>query len=60
MQGIYGASLDWFFKQWMYAPGRPVYKISTDIGAADASGSYAVTVTVKQKQSHQIPGRAGR
>ena len=56
-EDVYGASLDWFFKQWIYAPGRPVYKISTEIGAADASGNYAVTVTVKQKQSHQIPGR---
>jgi aminopeptidase N len=54
---FYGASLDWFFKQWIYAPGRPVYKVSSDIGSADATGPYAVTLVVKQKQSQEIPGR---
>ncbi|MEK6407246.1 MAG: M1 family metallopeptidase [Acidobacteriota bacterium] len=54
----YGASLDWFFQQWIYAPGRPVYKVTSDIGSADQSGNYKVTVVIKQKQSHEIPGRA--
>lgn len=54
----YGASLDWFFRQWIYAPGRPVYKVSSEIGSADQSGNYNVTVVIKQKQSHGIPGRA--
>ena len=57
-EGFYGASLDWFFKQWIYAPGRPVYKVSSDISAAaDSTGQYTVTVVVKQKQTQQIPGR---
>jgi aminopeptidase N len=56
-EGFHGASLDWFFKQWIYAPGRPVYKVSSDISPADANGNYAVTLVVKQKQSHEIPGR---
>lgn len=56
-EGFYGASLDWFFKQWIYAPGRPVYKVSSDISAADSTGQYTVTVVIKQKQSQQIPGR---
>ncbi|MFY9557962.1 MAG: M1 family metallopeptidase [Blastocatellia bacterium] len=56
-EGFYGGSLDWFFKQWIYAPGRPIYKVSSDISSADASGNYAVTLVIKQKQSHQIPGR---
>lgn len=53
----YGATLDWFFKQWIYAPSRPVYKVASDISGADAAGNYAVTLVIKQKQSHEIPGR---
>jgi len=49
--------LDWFFKQWIYAPGRPVYKVSSDISSADTNGNYTVALVVKQKQSHEIPGR---
>ena len=56
-EGFYGASLEWFFKQWIYAPGRPVYKVSSDISPADATGDYTVTIVVKQKQSQGIPGR---
>ena len=56
-EGFYGGSLDWFFKQWIYAPGRPVYKVSSDISSADATGDYTVTIVVKQKQSQGIPGR---
>ena len=55
---FYGASLDWFFQQWIYAPARPVYKASADISPADQSGNYTVTLVIKQKQSHEIPGRA--
>jgi aminopeptidase N len=54
----YGDKLDWFFQQWMSAPGRPFYKASSDISTRDASGNYTVTLTIKQKQSHEIPGRA--
>ena len=56
-EGFYGASLEWFFKQWIYAPGRPVYKVSSDISPADATGDHTVTIVVKQKQSQGIPGR---
>jgi aminopeptidase N len=56
-EGFYGASLEWFFRQWIYAPGRPVYKVSSDLSLADANGNYTVTVVIKQKQSQQIPGR---
>lgn len=56
-ESVYGASLDWFFKQWIYAPGRPVYKVSSDISSGDANGNYTVTLVVKQKQSQEIPGR---
>jgi aminopeptidase N len=56
-EGVFGASLDWFFKQWIYARGRPIYKMSTDISAADANGNYTVSLVLKQKQSQEIPGR---
>jgi aminopeptidase N len=54
----YGDRLDWFFPQWIYAPGRPVYKVSAEISGADAAGNYTVTLVIKQKQTHDIPGRA--
>jgi aminopeptidase N len=54
---FYGSSLDWFFKQWIYTPGRPVYKGTADIRASGASGDYIVTLVVKQRQTQEIPGR---
>jgi aminopeptidase N len=59
-EGFYGASLEWFFRQWIYARGRPVYKVSSEIGTAGAIGNYTVTLVVKQKQSQEIPGRENR
>lgn len=56
-ESFYGSSLDWFFQQWVYAPGRPIYKASADISSADQAGNYTVTIVIKQKQSHGIPGR---
>lgn len=53
----YGAPLDWFFQQWIYAPGRPIYQASSAISSADASGNYTVTLTLEQQQSQSIPGR---
>ena len=53
----YGQSLDWFFQQWVYAPGRPLYKVSTELTGPDGSGAHTVKVTLKQKQSISIPGR---
>jgi aminopeptidase N len=54
----YGAALDWFFSQWIYARGRPFYKASTSISSADQSGNFTAKLTLKQKQSQEIPGRA--
>jgi aminopeptidase N len=56
-EGFYGASLGWFFKQWIYATGRPVYKVTSDISSADTSGNYTATLVIKQKQTQEIPGR---
>jgi aminopeptidase N len=57
-EGFYGASLDWFFQQWIHAPFRPIYKVTSDISSADPSGNYSVKLVIKQKQAHDIPGRA--
>jgi aminopeptidase N len=53
----YGGPLDWFFQQWVYARRRPLYKVSSGISKADSAGDYVVSLSIKQKQSHEIPGR---
>ena len=54
----FGDKLDWFFQQWIYAPGRPVYKVASEISPAGAEGNYTARIVIKQKQSQEIPGRA--
>jgi aminopeptidase N len=54
----YGAKLDWFFTQWVYATGRPFYKVSTDTHASDTGTGFTLKVTIKQKQTQDIPGRS--
>lgn len=54
----YGAPLEWFFQQWIYAPARPIYAVTTTVTAQD-SGTYTVTVNLQQQQWHTIPGRVG-
>ena len=54
----YGAKLDWFFTQWVYATGRPSYKVSTDTRASDTGTGFTLNVTIKQKQTQAIPGRS--
>jgi aminopeptidase N len=54
---FYGSSLDWFFKQWIYTPFRPVYKVVTDISPVQNNFTYDITVVVKQRQTQEIPGR---
>jgi aminopeptidase N len=54
----YGDKLDWFFQQWIYAPGRPVYKVMSEISPAGTVGTYTVSLIIKQKQTLAIPGRA--
>jgi len=53
----YGGSLDWFFSQWIYAPGRVFYKVTSGFGGPDVSGAYTVSLRIKQKQTQTIPGR---
>ncbi|HEY7547406.1 MAG TPA: M1 family aminopeptidase [Blastocatellia bacterium] len=52
---FFDGSLEWFFSQWIYAPARPLYKISSSI--SPAGNQFTVKLTIKQKQSHTIPGR---
>jgi aminopeptidase N len=54
----YGAALDWFFQQWVYAPGRPIYKVISEIQPADDT-HFTIALTIKQVQTHTIPGRTG-
>jgi aminopeptidase N len=54
----YGGPLDWFFQQWVYAQGRPVYKISSEITAL-GGGNFNIFLSIKQTQAHTIPGRPG-
>jgi len=55
-ESFYGSSLDWFFKQWVYAPARPIYRVSVDV-TPSGSGSCDVSLLIKQKQTQEIPGR---
>jgi len=54
----YGDKLDWFFQQWIYAPGRPVYKVTSEISPAETMNDFIVSLVIKQKQTHAIPNRA--
>ncbi len=56
---LHGSPLDWFFEQWVYAPGRPIYRVSTSVSGPDAGGNFTAKVNIKQKQSQSIPGRTG-
>ncbi len=55
----YGSSLEWFFNEWIYAPGRPVYKVTYTIEDGVEKGTFSVAFTVKQKQKQEIPNRSG-
>ncbi len=52
---FYNGSLEWFFSQWIYAPARPIYKFSSSI--TPSGNQFTARLTIKQKQSHTIPGR---
>ncbi|HYK82146.1 MAG TPA: M1 family metallopeptidase [Gemmatimonadales bacterium] len=48
----YGASLAWFFREWIYGTSRPTYAVTwTTARAADAGAPAAVTLTIRQLQS---------
>jgi aminopeptidase N len=53
----YGRSLAWFFREWVYGPGRPVYAIDWTSAppGADAAPGHAVTITIAQQQQDAPP-----
>ncbi|MCS6804482.1 MAG: M1 family aminopeptidase [Acidobacteriota bacterium] len=55
----YGASLQWFFEQWVYTPARPIYRASYVVSPSSAQGRYTVTLNIEQQQTHPIAGRVG-
>jgi aminopeptidase N len=57
-EAAYGAPLDWFFQQWIYTQGRPVYKISSEISPL-GGGNFNIFLSIKQTQTHTIAGRTG-
>ena len=46
---VSGQGLGWFFDQWVFRAGRPVYTLSWE--SAPAAGGYATRLTVRQRPS---------
>lgn len=44
-------NLDWFFKQWIYQAGYPVYHVTTAIGEAGNGSSFDITIGLQQRQT---------
>lgn len=47
-----GIELRWFFDQWIYNPGYPLYEIGWS--AQEAEGGYDLTVAITQSQSEPV------
>lgn len=56
-EDYYGAPMDWFFQQWIFAPGRPIYHVEWEVMPTEASDDYTVLLSVEQVQPQRIPGR---
>lgn len=50
---VYGGSLEWFFHQWIYLPGRPLYRFSWQ--AEPAAGQWHLDLQVLQRQPQPVP-----
>ncbi len=51
VDSISGQNLDWFFDEWVFAPGHPIYRYSyTSYPVSD--DTFGVDITVDQIQSH--------
>ncbi len=47
-----GMELGWFFGQWIYNAGYPVYRIETRVHEAETDNGYEVTVRLIQEQTN--------
>jgi aminopeptidase N len=54
----YGATLEWFFQQWVYTPARPIYHATTAFSGPQP-GEYIATLTLEQQQPQLVYGREG-
>ena len=45
----FGKPLNWFFKEWIYETGQPVYRIEWTRRSADQSAGYLLTLTQTQE-----------
>jgi aminopeptidase N len=52
---FYGASLEWFFEQWVYAPMRPIYAFAWSVRPEGAG--YRLRLSLEQRQTHLVPRR---
>ncbi len=51
VDSISGQNFDWFFNEWIFAPGHPVYQYS--YSSTPVSGdTFAINITIDQVQSH--------
>jgi len=53
VKDITGLNLDWFFEQWVYKPGHPVFEVSSDWDAA--AGAVRLRVRQVQETAEGIP-----
>jgi|GEM_PF-291388 len=50
----YGDDLDWFFQQWIYSEGYPIYEYTAGIDSV-GSGIYEVNIAISQTQEPELP-----
>jgi len=55
-EDVTGSDLDWFFDEWVYGPGYPIYQV--DWSSAPLAGTgHEVTITIDQVQTSWPPFR---
>jgi len=54
-EDVWGQDLEWFFDQWIYGSGKPVYEYWWSHGEPDDTGATSVMVHVEQTQGSTYP-----
>jgi len=54
-EAVWGQDLEWFFDQWIYGSGKPVYRWWWDAEPVNDGGLSQVTVHIDQTQSSSYP-----